>query len=188
VEPWSEGKPKFLGVHEPVPKCTSFAYKPSLKGANYIYTFWSIWCSLSSHKLAEKGCQFLTFNENFQIEEVHSFETFLCTLHDLCVFTLPNICSMTGSNYWLEYQATPQLSSYSLPVFNEKSLVICYAQLNPLAMNRRTFNEHVCRLISLVWLNQSSWNFQGLFNYKWRTYIPKIRSLSQKLIVLQHLQ
>jgi len=106
--------------------------------------------------MAEKGCQFLTFNKDFQIEEMHSFETFLCTLHDLCVFTLPNICSMTESNYWLEYQATPQLSSYSFPVLNEKSLVICYAQFNPLAMNRRTFNEHVCRLISLVWLNQSS--------------------------------
>jgi hypothetical protein len=95
---------------------------------------------------------------------------------------------MTESNYWLEYQATPQLSSYSFPVFNERSLVICYAQFNPLAMNRRTFNEHVCRLISLVWLNQSSWNFQGLFIYKWRTYIPKIKSLSLKLTVLQHLQ
>lgn len=41
MEPWSEGKPKFLGVHEPVPKYTSIAYTPSLKGANYIYTFWS---------------------------------------------------------------------------------------------------------------------------------------------------
>jgi hypothetical protein len=41
VEPWNEGKPDFLGVHEPVPKCTSFAYKPSLKGAKYIYATWS---------------------------------------------------------------------------------------------------------------------------------------------------